>query len=250
MRSFLAAFRFLTIIPVPGTLGTAEQDLVESVPWIPIVGLIIGALAGAAAYGLAQVAPPMISAIVLIVFLLRISGGLHMDGLADTADGFFSARKSQRILDIMKDSRIGPMGAIALCSVFLMKFAGLSSVAPQHLWRIVALMPIAGRCLIVLQMAALPYARTEGLALLFYREPHRLHAVLATALLAAVSFLLLNWRGLILASACLLITAGFCLQCRRKINGATGDTFGYLCEMGETTVAILAPILLAIDTHH
>lgn len=249
MRSFLAAFRFLTIIPIPGTLGTAEDDLVGCVPYIPIVGIIIGAIAGAAAFGLAQIAPPVITAIVLIVFLLKISGGLHMDGLADTADGFNSSRKRERILEIMRDSRIGPMGASAMCCVFFMKFAGLASANTPALWRIVALMPIAGRCLIVLQLAALPYARTDGLAQVFYRKPHRLHAVFATIILAAAAFLLLNWRGLILAAACLIVTVAFCLQARRKINGATGDTFGALCELGETTVALLAPVLFAIDTH-
>src|SRR5690349_16753637 len=104
MKRLLAAFRFFTVIPVPGTFGTGEDDLAGCVQYIPIVGLVIGAIAGLAGWALPFVAPPAVASSLLIALLIRISGGLHMDGLADTADGFYGTRRKERILEIMKDS--------------------------------------------------------------------------------------------------------------------------------------------------
>ena len=88
MRRFLAAIRFLTVLPVPGTIGSAEGDLAGSVPLFPIVGLLLGAVAAVAAWGLAHPpVPPMLVSAALVVLLLAFSGALHMDGLSDSADG-------------------------------------------------------------------------------------------------------------------------------------------------------------------
>lgn len=238
MKRFLAAFRFFTVIPVPGTLGTGEEDLAGCVPYIPVVGLLIGAMAGLAGWALPIVAPPAVASALLIALLIRISGGLHMDGLADTADGFYGTRRKERILEIMKDSRIGSMGAVAIGLALLLKFAGLTSMSAEHLWRVAVLMPLAGRCLIVVQLAVLPYARSEGLATLFYRRSHRWDALWAILVLIVASYLLLQWHGVIAAGVCLLGALLFCRLCRSKIGGATGDTFGALCEIGETLMVL------------
>ncbi len=144
MKPLLAAIRFLTIVPVPGVWGTAEQDLARSVPWFPAIGLLLGGAAAGLAWALSA-APPMLAAAVLVVVLLSFSGCLHMDGLADTADGFLSSRPRERILEIMKDSHIGAMGVIAIVCLLLVKFAALAALPAGMLWPTVLLMPLAGR---------------------------------------------------------------------------------------------------------
>lgn len=239
MKSLLAALRFLTILPIPGDWGTAEDDLARSVPWFPVVGLLLGAVAAAAAWVLPMVAPPLVVAVAIVVVLLSFSGCLHLDGLADTADGCLSSRPRERILEIMKDSHTGAMGVIAMVCVLLAKFASLASLPADVLWPAVLLMPLAGRSAIVIHMALLPYARPSGLGTIFYRRRPRWAAVWAAGVLAAVAWGLLGWRGLIVAAFCLAVTLALSAYVYRKIGGATGDTFGAVCEIIEVVPALM-----------
>jgi adenosylcobinamide-GDP ribazoletransferase len=129
--------------------------------------------------------------------MVAVSGGLHMDGLADTADGFLSNRPKGRILEIMKDSRSRPMGVIALTGVLLLKAAALSSVGGASRWGVVFLMPFAGRCALVMEMAMFSYARPEGGLVSAFSKPRL--AWTSPMLLIAISWLLLLNLGLTLA---------------------------------------------------
>jgi adenosylcobinamide-GDP ribazoletransferase len=243
MRRLLAAIRFLTILPVPGSLGRAEADLAPSVAMFPVVGLLLGALAGAAAWVLASAsAPPALAAALLVVGLVAASGGLHMDGLSDSADGMLSSRPRERMLEIMKDSHVGAMGVIAIVGVMLVKFAALASVMPGRLWAVAALTPLAGRCAIVMHMAMLPYVRAEGLGKVFCRERATGPAVWAVAVLAGAALALFGLQGLVIAAACVGVSAVIAVYFRRKIGGATGDTFGAVCELVELVPAITVAI--------
>jgi adenosylcobinamide-GDP ribazoletransferase len=245
MKSLLAAIRFLTIVPIPGLLGTGEDDLARSVPWFPAIGLLLGGIAATAAWGLSLAAPPMVTAAVVVVVLLSFSGCLHADGLADSADGLLSSRPRERILEIMKDSHTGAMGVIAIVCVLLLKFASLASLPGDRLWPAVLLMPLAGRCAMVVEMALLPYARSNGLANIFYRRRTRLAAVWAVGVLAAAAWCAAGSRGLIVCAVCIAATLALSAYVYRKIGGATGDTLGAVCEIVEIVPALvlaLAPI--------
>jgi len=243
MKPLLAAIRFLTIAPVPGGWGTAEEDLARSVPWFPLVGLLLGAAAAGLAWVLSWTVPPMLAAAMLLVVLLSFSGCLHLDGLADTADGFLSSRPRERILEIMKDSHIGAMGVIAIACLLLLKFASLASLPAWLLWRAALLMPLAGRCAIVLHMALLPYVRPDGLAAVFYRrQPGRATVCWAVGVFALADFCLLGPVGMVVWVMCIMATGIFSAHVFRKIGGATGDTLGAVCELSE----VVAVILLAI----
>ena len=242
MKRFLAALRFLTILPVPGTWGTAEEDLARSVPFFPIIGLLVGAAVAALAWGLAQVAPPLVAAAVLVIALVGCSGGLHLDGLSDTADGLLSSRTRERMLEIMKDSHVGAMGVLAIVGVVLVKFAALASVPRERLWPVALLMPLAGRAAICVHMALLPYLRENGLAGVFYRRSLWPSAVVAMALLATVSWLLLDTAGLIVWAASLAATLLLAAYGYRKIGGATGDTLGAVCEIVEAVPALTVAV--------
>lgn len=239
MKPLLAAIRFLTIMPIPGNWGTAEEDLARSVPWFPVLGLLLGSLVAAIAWALPYVAPPMLVAAIIVIVLLTFSGCLHLDGLADTADGFLSSRTRERILEIMKDSHTGAMGVIAIVCLLLLKFASLASLPAETLWPAVLLMPFAGRCAVVLQIALLPYARASGLGNIFYRRSSWLAAFWAVGLLAVVAGWLAGSRGLIVWAACLAVTLTFSVYVYRKIGGATGDTFGAVCEIVEVVPALV-----------
>jgi len=136
VKRFLAALRFLTIFPVPGPWGSAEEDLARSVPCFPLVGLLLGCLGAAMAWVLGRFhVPAMLAALALVVLLLGFSGCLHLDGLSDSADGLFSSRSRDRMLEIMKDSHVGPMGLVAVLVILLAKFSALASMpAGRRSW--------------------------------------------------------------------------------------------------------------------
>ena len=236
---FVAAFRFLTIMPLPGALGTTEQELAGATLFFPLVGLVLGLLALPVVWCLQQIFPPSVIAVLAVTLLAAFSGGLHLDGLADTADGFFSARPRERILEIMHDSASGVMGVVALVLILLLKVACLASLS-TFLLPVIFLMPLAGRTAIVLMMALLPYARPAGgLALIFYTRRS-----LLVALWGLICFLVAAWlaageqgAGAVLAVVILVLL--FARFCYLKIGGATGDTLGASSELAETVVALV-----------
>ncbi|MCY2992627.1 MAG: adenosylcobinamide-GDP ribazoletransferase [Planctomycetota bacterium] len=239
MKQLLAALRFLTILPMPGTWGTTETDLAGSVPWFPVVGLLLGALAATVAWDASLVLPPLVAAVVILGVLMTVSGCLHLDGLADTADGCLSSRSRERMLEIMKDSRTGAMGVVAVVVLLLTKFAALASLPAEVLWRAVLLMPLAGRCAMVVHVAVLPCVRPSGLGALFYQRRSRLAAIWAVGVLAAVAWGLLGRRGLVVCGAGLAVTLALAVYVHRKLGGTTGDTLGAVCEIVEVVPALL-----------
>ena len=239
LASFLAALRFLTIVPLAWRCEQDGRFFAASLAWFPVIGLLIG-LAGAVLIScLMPFFPPSVLAMAVIVLMAGASGCLHLDGLADSGDGLLSARSRERILEIMRDSRSGAMGVIAIVVVLLGKFAALSSLKGSTLIFTLIAMPLAGRCAIVLTMACLPYARQgEGLGQLFYSPSTRLTALWALIFLAAL-LACGGWRMSLTVLIAILITVLlFSLWCRAKIGGATGDTLGAVCELTEMMVAV------------
>jgi adenosylcobinamide-GDP ribazoletransferase len=243
VKPLLAAIQFLTIIPFPKSFVSGEKDLEKSVTFFPVVGLLIGLIIAAIDYVIGFILPPYPACAVTVIVLTAISGGLHMDGLADTADGFFSARPRDKILEIMKDSRTGVMGVIAVVFVILLKFSLLISLALPYRFGIIMLMPLAGRCSLVIMMTALPYVRSEGgLATVFSSGKTSLNVLWVSAFLIFAGWIALQGIGL---AACLISLIGavlFSLYCFFKIGGYTGDTLGAMCEITEIVPALVAVI--------
>ena len=238
-NSFFAALRFLTILPVPGRVGESQHALSGSLPYFPLVGLLLGLIGQGLCLLFWNLFDPFLAAVFTIVALLVFSGGLHLDGLADTADGFFSSRPRERILEIMRDSRVGVMGVIWVGVVFLLKIAALSGMSGHGAGVAVFLMPIAGRCAMLVMMALLPYVRGQnGLASLFYEKAKGWCVCWAIIFLVLISWLSCGVPGLAACGASLGSVLLFSLFCREKIGGATGDTLGAVCELSETAVAI------------
>ncbi len=240
MTGFWAAWRFLTIVPLPGQRGTEPDALARSLPFFPVIGLLIGFLMSCGAFLAWRFLPPPAAAVVLTFALLAVSGGFHLDGLADSADGLFSARPREKILEIMRDSHIGTMGVISILMVILLKIGALVTMPPGRAMLAAFLMPLAGRSLILLNMVLAPYIRKQGVASLFYNEPAKLWktAIWAGFLLSAGAWCSGGGRALAAAAIALIVTMIWVGYCRIKLGGATGDTLGACCELAETAVVL------------
>lgn len=240
MKRFLAAVQFLTVFPVPASIKIDERDLGGSVPFFPIVGIIIGAAAALLDYGLGHILPLSVTSMLMVIFLLAVSSSLHMDGLADTADGFFSSRPRERILEIMKDSRVGPMGVIVIACVLLLKLTLLSAVPQVARWWVLLMTPFAGRCALLINMAVIPYARPEGgLGTIFYSNRFRLQLAWAFVLLTVIGWLAAGPAGLAVGLAAFVFSIIFAFYVKSKIGGSTGDTLGAACEITELIPALV-----------
>ena len=127
LATLLTAIRFLTVIPICFGMKNDGRFFHASLIWFPAVGMLIGTVASAGVMALAFFLPPPVLAIAAIAILAAVSGCLHLDGLADSGDGLLSARSKKKALEIMRDSRSGAMGIVALVIVLLAKYASLST---------------------------------------------------------------------------------------------------------------------------
>lgn len=241
---FVAALRFLTIFPVPGKIGHDREQLAGSIPFFPFIGLGLGLGGATVSWLLWTLFPAPVAAVLLTSVLLGFSGGLHLDGLADTADGFFSARPRAQILEIMRDSRIGAMGVLALVLVLLLKVSALAGLDRGEAFKAALLMPVAGRCAIPVLMALLPYARPEGgLATLFYTRRSGAVGIWAFLFFTLLSWLLIGSGFRFSVTLFGVTVLGFAFFCKKTIHGATGDTLGAVCELSEACTALACSAL-------
>jgi len=247
LMSFFTALRFLTIFPIPFYAERDGEFFQSSVKFFTTVGLLIGLFCFFIALSLQDILPLPLLCCVLLIFLSVVSGFLHLDGLADTADGFFSSRPRQQILEIMHDSRTGAMGVIALILIILVKYASLISIGASNLPLAVLLMPLAGRGAIIIAMYILPYARkNSGLGKLFYADKDFLTPLVSFAVFLSCSIITGIPLLLLTVITVVVTTLLFSIWCKNKIGGATGDTLGAVCELTETTVAFVLAAALNV----
>ncbi len=236
MNSFLIGLQFLTRIHlVKQTVWTAE-DFGRSTRFFPLVGLVLGICYALAAWLLLYaLGMRSLTAALLLILPLLLTGGLHADGFMDTADGVFSGRERERKLEIMKDSRVGAFGVVSFVMLMFVQFALLSDLAPMLLVPALFVMPIIGRLAMVLAVACFPYAREDGMGKTFADMADRSTVVIA-ALTTIV--LVLPW-GMLPALALVLGTIFALLFCRMITNvlgGVTGDVYGATTVLTETLV--------------
>jgi len=221
----------------------------SALPWFPVVGLLMGMfMAGVALFCHSIMGarwPEASAAAVLVVYCL-LTRGLHLDGLADWADGFWGSSDRAKTLSIMKDSAIGSFGAIALICVLLAKWTCLTRLIAGggYLW--IASACVVSRAAQVILAALYPYARTEGgTAVGYVTESGPRHAVLATGVTVAIVFLLfpLQMGGLLALVLGGAIARLFGDWCNRRVGGITGDLIGAGSELSETAVLALGAVL-------
>lgn len=239
MKRLWAALGFLTILPLPAACLPTDEALEGSVPFFPLVGLLIGVSAVGIAVSFEAIFPPLVLAVILVLWLGVAHRGLHLDGLSDTADGLLSHRSREQILEIMHDSRIGVFGCLAIVSTLILKIAALVSLSPDQRMKAVLLAPLAGRCAMVPLLDFLPCVRQEGLAALFCRGRAAWESWVAILALLGTAGLLAHWAGVIAGALTLATLAALAFWYRSKLGGITGDALGAASEIAETLVLIV-----------
>jgi adenosylcobinamide-GDP ribazoletransferase len=233
-----SAFTLLTRLPA-GWLarGQPPAGLADSVWAFPLVGALVGGIGGAVYWlGVRIGLPPAVDATWTLAALLLATGALHEDGLADTADGFGGGRTRERKLEIMRDSRIGSFGALALMLSLGVRGAAIVALAtPAHVAAALVAAGALGRGTILLVLGALPPARPDGLAA-GLRE-HGLGRMLAGLLLAL--FVALAMHAMAACVAAVLVALAVAWAARRQIGGYTGDVLGAASVVTECVVLSL-----------
>ncbi len=236
LKSFLLALQFLTRIPVSINFDVSGKQLGQSVLSYPLVGLLIGGLLAVIALLLSQ-SPLILSAALLLGFWIFITGGLHLDGLADCSDAWAGGLNNrERSLEIMKDPNVGAIGAVVLISLLLVKWSALFSFLEQQqsLW-VLVLIPMLGRCSILALILFSNYIRENGLGAQLTRELPSQMAKTLLALCVVVSFLILGFIPTISAIVVLALIRGLAQQ---RLGGMTGDVYGAAVEITETTLLV------------
>jgi len=239
MAGLVAALRFLTRLPIPGP-ATRAADLGRSVAWFPLVGALVG-LATAGVYLAASAWwPAPVAAVLAVAAGLMLTGGLHEDGASDAADGLGGGSAPPRVVEIMRDSRIGAYGAMALWAVLSFRWAALVALDRRALFAL----PLAmawGRWSMAVALAALPPV-SKGLASQVHEGMGRWPAPLATALAVLVSLAAwsLGWHRLWQpALAAAAAAAAWILYLRRRMGGQTGDLLGAGNQLVEAAVLLV-----------
>lgn len=247
MRAFLSALSFLTILPMPHRVNLDSETLSRGTVFFPFIGLLIGLLVMSVGYLLYHVLPAQVAALLVVGLLAGASGALHLDGFADTCDGFLSARPRTEVLIIMRDSRIGTMGVAGIVFLVLGKWASLWNIPTPAVWPTIVLMPVSGRTALLLMMALLPYARKEGglvSAFLAARSLKLVGVAVGIGLMVMFSVAGFGKLGIIVAAVLLGFVLLFCVICYRRIGGYTGDTLGAICEMAELVTSLIAVLMV------
>ncbi len=249
---FLAALRFLTIIPLPRRWPFRPEGVGGSVTYFPVVGLLIGLLLVGENWVLELLLPAAVVKGLLVVSLVVISGALHLDGFIDTCDGLASGKTAEERWRIMHDSRVGAFGVVGVFLLLLVKYLLLNSLAGSSLGITLLLMPMVSRWAMVYTIFVFPYARPAGLGRVFKQEVSWQKFAIATAITLGVTMVGLAYlagtpffylAGLVIILAVWLIVTGVATYLKKKFNGLTGDTYGAVNEVAEVGVLILILLL-------
>jgi len=242
VTGLVVAVRYLTILPVPGpavpaSSGPSLADLGRSAAWFPIVGLGLGLVLALAQWAASRLFPPLLVGLLTIAAWKLLTGGLHLDGLADCLDGL-AGRDAAHRLAIMRDSRIGAFAAIGLVLVLLLDVAAVAEMADDRRWRALVVAPTVARATPLVLARLFPPARRDGQGASFQASVGRVPTVLAVALASLVAVVVLGWTGVVAALAGLLaaVLLGWLLAIR--LGGVTGDVLGAAVEVAELTVLL------------
>jgi adenosylcobinamide-GDP ribazoletransferase len=246
------ALSFLTAIPVhvaaprPGDLGRAAV-------WFPVVGLVLGVVVSAAYWLLARLFPPTVAATLTVALWAALTGGLHLDGLADCGDGLFSTASRERRLEIMRDPRLGAFGVMALVLFLLLKVSAVAALTSRPAWDLhLPALSLAWRGLLPAGPLVLAAVAARWLLLVAARQPSARpggmgqdfasvltpSTLLFGGILPLVLIALAGPRGWLATLVALVITGLLVRVARARLGGVTGDVFGLVVEMAELTILL------------
>ncbi len=260
LRRFVLLLQFMTAIPIRISIKADREDFGKGLATAPVVGLAIGILLAGGNYLLGLLFPPLVTAVLTILFYILLTGGLHLDGLGDTADGLFSNRPRERMLEIMKDSRVGTNAVLILIIVVLLDISLLSSIHTQ-LFFILLFMPVAGRIASLVGAGSSGYAGVSDGPGRWCVEYCGLKDILAGLFIYFVLFAasaritglytgmsdLLTGSGILLTALIPPLSALILTRLLgRKLGGVTGDILGAVCELNQVVFLLSAFLLLGL----
>ena len=250
MDSFLIGLQFLTRLFVVRQSVWTARAFGESVKFFPAIGAILGIISAAIVGGLNFIAGgnlPLLTGAIGFAAMTILTGGMHCDGLMDSADGLFSGREREKILQIMKDSRAGSFGVVAMILVALLDVAALSELAKfstAHVCAAIYSAPIIGRLMMVVTIGAFPYARPEGIGKAFAEFTTRQTIFFAAgeAILLLLPLIIVGEKiflcAVLASLIALIVTWRFASFATEKIGGVTGDIYGAVTMLSEMFVLI------------
>lgn len=242
LNNLRRALGFLTWLPVPWGLDDTPSRLGSAGFWFPLVGALIGGLLALAGWGLAFILPPLAVGLLLTALWALLTGGLHLDGLADSCDGLFCSAGPEKSLEIMKDPRLGSFGAIGLMLTLLFKIIFSAEMVSRGQWLIFPAAAALARWALLL-LARQPNARPGGLGSAFGAGVRPWMLWLSAPIPLVLIYLAgkPGWVGLVLASISWMMIL---MSSRRKLGGVTGDILGLAVEISEIMVLLGATILI------
>ena len=244
MRDFITCLEFLTRVRFSKRTDWRDEDFSRSVPYFPLVGLVIGFLLAAINYSLCYIETPLFLRVTLLLLAeIIITGGLMYDGFMDTADGVFSARSRERMLEIMKDSHVGSNAVLAIIILLLLKIAAYLELSGETLTWVLLTMSVATRTFMVVFIVNFPYARKEGIGHMFTKYAKPFYTYIAFAVCAGI-IAACGLQYLAVAGICFTVTLIIAQYLKTQLGGLTGDTYGALTECGNVIYLLTAVFLL------
>ncbi len=238
MRYFLSAVQFITILP----WGRAETfEPTRMIPYFPIVGIALGILLALFDHVVVSIWGRSVGSLLDVIFLIILTGAFHIDGLGDAADGLLGQRPKEKILAIMKDSRLGTMGLVAIVGGLSIKWAGIAGLDANRSL-ILIMVPAYARASMLFGIRSLPYGRPDGgTGLDFFKDKMNASAFWGLSVPVLLS-ILLGWKAIWLNFCFAATTAGLIRYYRRRMDCITGDMLGAMTEITEAILFLMVSI--------
>lgn len=242
--SLLLMIQFFTRIPVNVNLPCEKEDFRRGAAFLPVVGLIIGFIQWIIYNLFIRILPVSPTIVIVLLVGVLITGALHIDGLGDTCDGFFAFKGSDKIIEIMKDSRIGTYACIAIIFDFLLRYALLTAIAPKFSVAIIAA-PIISRFSSVFLFFIGRTAKNTGTGNFFIGNIGKLQLFISLVITIGILALIMNPRYIvILLIPAIILTTLFYQFCKSRIGGITGDGLGANNELVEIFALVLIAVII------
>jgi adenosylcobinamide-GDP ribazoletransferase len=240
MRPLRIALQFLTLLPIELHPAPQAREHGLSLLYYPVVGLMLGLVLAGCGWLLGVFNIPVVAALLLALWV-GLSGGLHLDGLADSADAWLGGYgDKERTLAIMHDPCSGPIAVVVLVIVLLIKFTTLQSLIAQGAMGLLIVIPLLGRTVLVILFLTTPYVRPRGLGAQLVQEIPRGMSLVVVLLTAILVVGWLGRSGVVLLLCSALVFWFLRRLMLRRIDGTTGDTAGALVEIMETQALLVS----------
>ena len=239
MKYFVLMIQFFTTIPIKVGAMIEEKEFYKGLLYFPLVGLVIGVFNYLFFYLSSFLGEDAIAIAIYLLSNTLITGALHIDGLADTCDGLLSSRGKEQMLEIMRDSRIGANGVIAIIMDFFMRFLLILYITPRLRNLAIILGPVLGKGALLFLIGTSPYGRKTGVGSLFYDEKSRPRIALGLLVTVFIVYLAAPYEFLLALILCFGILVIYRYFVLNKIAGMTGDTLGAANEIIEISFLLI-----------